>query len=294
MKARHKNWSLLAAVVLVAPIAVGVPGSDSTYNTTITLGAGAGRHGTGLDVYLGRTGGSGYGCDSPPSPTTEVRRPVDLKERFTDVGGGIDHKMGSSRHHFGIRGGYVWEQANLVGQAPINPFTDQPVDVSEVTDMFAKTSYWYFNPYWSMEGEHMGVGFGIIRSELPLRTDVATRVPEDLDASASTKSSFHFRVGPRDKFYVSYSLWEGIPIYSGGGMQNAGVGFGLGRHLDMWTSYAFGGPYQSGAVYTRATLAASSRVAVNLSLRVPVKHRVEGADESINETSGSVGLQFRW
>jgi len=274
-------------------MAISVPESDSTYRTTITLGGGSGRHGTGLDVYLGTVDGSGYGCEGTSYPAREVRRPVDLEERFIDIGGGIDHQLEGSKWHLGLRGGYVREEATLVGSAPINPLTNETVDISEAMSSYAQTSYWYVNPYVAIEGSKIGIGIGALGSQAPLRTAETKRIPEDLLEGAGIQPSFHFRLGPRDKFYVSYSLWEGIPIYSGGGMHNAGVGFLLGRHLDVWTGYAFGGPYRTDGMLVRATLGASSAVAVNISLRVPVDYQSADGYGSINEIGGSVGLQFR-
>lgn len=293
MKARHSNWSFLVAVAIVAPMAVGVPNSDGTYHTTVTLGGGMGRHGTGLDVYLGTIPGSGYGCDDGYAPSQEVRRSVDLEERFTDVGGGIDHRVGKSPVHIGVRGGYVWEEAALAGGTPINPFTDEPVDVSEAMNSYTKTSYWYANPYLAIEATNVGIGFGIVRSERPLRTDDDQRIPEDLGAGAGTQPSFHLRLGSRDKVYISYRLWEGIPIYSGGGMHNAGLGFMLGRHIDVWTSYAFGGPYQTDGMYVSTTVGAASPVALSLSLRVPATYQTGDGSGWIHEVGGSVGVVFR-
>jgi hypothetical protein len=274
-------------------MAVGVPDSDSTYSTTVTLGGGMGRHGTGLDVYLGTMSGSGYECDGTYVPGHEVRGPLDLEETFTDIGGGIDHRVGNSRVHLGVRGGYVWEEATLVGSAPINPFTNEPVDLSEAMGSYAKTAYWYVNPYLAIEASNVGIGFGVVRSQIPLRTDKEQRIPEDLGKGAGTQPSFHLRLGPRDLLYVSYSLWEGIPIYSGGGMHNAGVGFQPGRQLDVWAGYAFGGPYQTDGVYLRTTVGAASPVALNLSLRVPATYQTADGIGWINEVGGSVGVQFR-
>lgn len=297
MKARYvSRWSSLAVIAIVTPLAVNVPGTDGTYGTTVTLAGGGGTHVSGLDVYMGTTQNQGFDCASGESYDSprEVRQPVDLEQSFKDFGGAVDQRLGDSKLHIGVRGGYVWESATVIGGAPVNPLTNQSVsDFSETVATYRNSSYWYVNPYFSVEARKVGFGLGIVRSELPLRTQKKTRVPEDVGKGRDTQPSFHLRLGPRDKAYVSYSLWEGIPIYSGGGMHNTGIGFRMGRHIDFWAGYAFGGPYQSNGALLQATLGATSPVAVDVSFRVPTDYRGAGGLNTISELGGSVGLRFR-
>lgn len=289
-----KNWAAIAVVVMVAPLSVTVPESDSTYSTTITLAGGAGRHGRGLDVYLGTTSNSGYGCDgSTYSESNEVRRNVDLEEQFADAGAGIDRRVGDSKLHIGLRAGYVWEQASAPSPMLINSLTNEPIDISGAMNEYRNTSYWYVNPYMAIEARKVGFGFGIVRSAEPLRTEAPTRIPEDMNTGESVQPSFHLRFGPRDKFYVAYRLWEGIPIYSGGGKHNAGMGFTLGGHMDVWAAYALGGPYRTNALFLQTAVRPNSPVGFNLSLRVPTTLKSAELGGGINEIGGSFGLVFR-
>jgi len=289
-----RNWATLAVVAMVTPLSVSIPEDDGGNRTTITLAGGAGRHGHELDVYLDTVTNSGYGCDgSYYSSSQEIRTNVDLEEKFTDIGGGIDHHPGNSKLHFGVRGGYVWEQASVPGSMPTNPQTGKPIDVSPVTDSYANTSYGYVNPYLAIEGGKMGIGLGLVASGVPLRTKETTRVPEDLDSRERTaQPSFHLRFGPRDKFYCAYRLWEGIPIYSGGGMHNVGLGFALGKRADVWAAYATGGPYRTDAVFLQTVIHPNSSVGLSLSLRVPKDLQTAQQDGTISEIGGSFGLVF--
>jgi len=289
-----RNWATLAVVAMVTPLSVSIPEDDGVHRTTITLAGGAGSHGHELDVYLDTVNSSGYGCDgSAYSSSHEIRTNVDLEEKFTDIGGGIDHQVGNSKLHLGVRGGYVFEQASVPGRMPTNPQTGLPIDINPATSSYANTSYGYVNPYLAIEGHKMGIGVGLVASQVPLRTQATTRVPEDLNSSESgAQPSFHLRFGPRDKFYCAYRLWEGIPIYSGGGMHNVGIGFALGKRADVWAAYASGGPYRTDALFLQTVIHPNSSVGFNFSLRVPKDLQTAQADGTISELGGSIGLVF--
>jgi hypothetical protein len=192
--------------------------------------------------------------------------------------------------HIGVRGGYIWEQATFVGEQPVNPLDGQVVEVPPGVGLF--NEYGYVNPYVGVESDNIGIGIGAVFSEQPLRTDNTLEYPIDRDRSV--QPSFHVRFGPLDKIYFNYRLWENVPIYSGGGAHNVGVGLQLGRHVGVWGGVSTGGPYRTDAALFKATLGSSSLAAVNVTTRVPMEYAGHDGLTLIEESSLAVSLRFRF
>jgi hypothetical protein len=298
-----KNPTFWTTTALLAPLAVNLDPADfeelqTTRNrsgesstTTIIVGGGAGTHGTGVEVLLGTiTEGGGYGCDAPPATTHDVTTTLDFEEDFIDVGGEIDFRPAGKPLHIGVRGGYIWEQATYVGEPPVNPFNGEVVEVPPGVEL--TNQYGYVNPYFAVESENIGIGFGVIVSEQPLRTDNARKFP--LEKNQATQPSFHLRFGNLEKIYFNYSLWENVPVYSGGGAHNVGMGLQLGKLVGVWGGLSSGGPYRSDAALFRATVGSFSPAAVNVSARVPMEYKGHDGVTLIEETSVSMSLRFRF
>jgi len=295
-----KNTAFWTAAVLVAPLAVNLdpadfedprgveaPGWGEEATTTITVGGGAGTHGTGVELLLGTISEGGYDCE--PATTREIKTTLDFEEDFIDVGAAIDHNPAGKPLHLGIRGGYVWEQAMFVGEEPINPLTGEVVQVPSGIELASQ--YGYANPYIAFEGDAIGIGMGVVISGQPLRTDDVREYP--LDEGQTVQPSFHLRLGRLQQFYVNYSLWENVPIYSGGGAHNLGLGLQLGKHVGVWGGLSSGGPYQTNAALFRATLGSSHPVAVNFTTRVPMEYLDQDHLSMVEESSISMNLRFR-
>ena len=300
-----RNPAFWTTTALLAPLAVSLDPADfeelqSTHNrsgesstTTITVGGGAGTHGTGVELLLGtitEEGGGGYGCDSSAPPPREVKTTLDFEEDFIDVGGELDFKPAGKSLHLGVRGGYIWEQATFVGELPVNPFDSQVVEVPPGVEL--TNQYGYVNPYFAIESENIGFGLGVIVSEQPLRSDNAREFP--LDKNRTTQPSFHLRFGNLDKIYFNYSLWENVPVYSGGGAHNAGLGLQLGKLVGVWGGVSTGGPYRTDAALFRATIGSFSPASVNLTARVPMEYEGHDGVTLIEESGVSMSLRFRF
>jgi len=299
-----RNPTFWTTTALLAPLAVHLDpqeleelqtrrnrsGESST--TTITVGSGYGTHGTGVELLLGTiTEGGGYGCDGYGGATTrEIKTTLDFEEDFVDVGGEIDFRPGDEPLHLGVRGGYIWEQATFVGERPVNPLNGEVVEVPPGVEL--TNEYWYVNPCFGVETDNFGLGMGIIISEQPLRTDNKLSYPIDRDQAI--QPSFHIRFGPLDRIYFNYRLWENVPVYSGGGAHNVGMGLQLGRHVGAWGGVSAGGPYRTNAALFKATLGSSSMAAVNISARVPMEYEGHDGVTLIEESSFSMSLRFRF
>jgi len=301
-----RNPAFWTATALVAPLAINLDPtaeseaprgiqsnrSESSPTVTFTVGGGAGTHGTGVELLLGTISeGGGYGCaGETPGTTYEVKTTLDFEESFVDAGGELDLKPGKEPFHMGVRGGYIWEQATFVGDLPVNPLTGEIVEVPSGVEL--TTQYGYINPYVAIESENIGIGLGAVFSEQPLRSDDVRGYP--LDTDRTTQPSFHVRFGSLTKIYFNYSLWENVPIYSGGGKHNVGMGLQLGKHVGVWGGVSSGGPYRTDAVLFRATLGSSHAAAVNITTRVPIEYKGHDGVTLIEEGSLSMSLRFRF
>ena len=184
----------------------------------------------------------------------------------------------------------MWEQATFVVELPVNPLTNEVGQVPPGVEL--NTQYGYVNPYIAFESDGAGIGFGLVISGQPLRTDEVRGYP--LDDGQTVQPSFHLRFGRLQQIYINYTLWENVPIYSGGGMHNVGLGLQLGKHVGVWGGVSAGGPYQSKAALFRATLGSSSQVAVNLTARVATEYHVNADFKTIEESSVSMSFRFRF
>jgi len=213
---------------LITPLAMTVEIPDSTHapgerpagddlTTSFTLGGGGGR-------YVREIGFSG--CTSTP--------PVPVKQEFFDIGGEIDRQTGQ-RTHIGMRAGYIHDTAHPTA-ADLTTIEDSLGFGIDRTDDVG-----YGNVYVSGEWKHVGLGGGALFTTGPLHIDNPDDDPTDDDWHIYPTG--HLRFGSLSSFYISGHVFEGVPLYSGGGLFFGGAGWRPVPALEVYGGYSTAGPY---------------------------------------------------
>ncbi len=173
---------------------------------------------------------------------------------FSDVGVSIERASGPAV--FGLRGSFIHT-------------SDGPDPVENAL----------LNLYASFEGRRVGIGTGIVatRKGLPRRDDNRVRSPV----------SAHVRFGNPAKLYLSASVFENLPLYSGGGYLDTGFGGRPHRRLNLWVGVSGGGPYDAGGVLMKSSLTLSRDLDLGLRARF-------GSSEGVSENAFSIGVTRRF
>ena len=273
---RTSTW-LCTALIAPMSLAVRVPvdsiatsatpnSSDvDTRTTKFTLAGGGGRF---YREY--RLGGECAAND----PTT-------FHEEFGDVGAEIDYQHGD-KGHFGIRGGYVHETAELVA----DPGLTGELGSSRGIDTY------YANPFISHEGDKFGLGAGVLITSRPLNT--ADQEDSPFKEDVAIYPSAHLRFSrSSNQLYLSAHLWEGVPIYSGGGMVMMGLGGRPFSWLDLYGGYASEGPFAVEGFLARATFDLNREWSLMTTVRFPTDFSNEVGTYEDQEGTVSLGVQYR-
>jgi len=184
------------------------------------------------------------------------------KVDFKDVGFSLDHKF-KSPVQVGLRGGNVWE---------INRFTfDQGYSTNK------NISNLYINPELSLEWEYFGIGAGFFSAQKDLYW-------RDIGPARNFPSG-HLRIG-EPRFYFSTHLMESVPLYSGGGYLNLGIGRKASRKFSYWLGWGINGPYDTGGFLIKTDFEFTKNWQLNLAGRL-------GGSQGISENAVSLGLSYR-
>ncbi len=241
--------------------------SGKTRTTKFTLGGGGGR-------YYREFRGVGE-CASSQAIT--------YYHEFGDVGAEIDHQHGE-RHHLGVRGGYVHETAELVS---VPPFV-QPV--GELGDSREINTY-YANPYISYEWDDFGLGAGMLISSRPLYS--GDEKDDPFGEAVAVYPSAHIRLARGRKFYLLAQLWEGVPIYSGGGQFTIGFGGRPFSSLDLYGAYCAEGPYEEESFLGRVSFDINQSWSLMTTVHLPSDFTNEFGPYEDDEGAVSLGVSYR-
>jgi hypothetical protein len=126
-----------------------------------------------------------------------------------------------------IRAGYIRDRLESVDET----LFDYP--------LAPEVSLHYINPYLALEGRRAGFGIGLVRSSQKLIPD-ENGTPDGPDY----QPSLHLRFGNPSTAYVSTSYLEHLPLYSGGGGADLGIGVVPSPKVDFWFGVG-GGVYDA-------------------------------------------------
>jgi hypothetical protein len=116
---------------------------------------------------------------------------------------------------------------------------------------YAGQRVWYANPYIATDGRIVGVQVGLIFFHNAARSG-DEGLPFKYDPSVLP--SGRLRVGSRSNFHFIGSFASNMPLASGGGIIDAGVGFPIGEAgANGWLGFGFL-PYEEGAISFKAEI----------------------------------------
>jgi len=253
--------------MLAAPLSMTVelpdstvePTSNSELATSYRVGGGGGRYYHTLG--LGDCGTS-----------------VPVKQDFVDVGGEIDRQFNGGKH-LGVRAGYIHDTTDTLSD--ISAFeTSIGSNVDRTRDVY------YGSLYGAREWKHFGLGMGVLMTSKPLSIDN----PQDpTDDDFHIYPTAHLRFGDLSRLYVSGHLFEGVPIYSGGGLFYAGLGVRPVRVLELYAGYCASGPYYDEGWLGRVNVDLNRRWTLGTAVRFPS----DSQEYDVKEYGVSASLTYR-
>jgi hypothetical protein len=179
---------------------------------------------------------------------------------FDDVGGSIGYRP-AYPFEFRLNGGTLSQSIVAENDA------DERDEVENA----------YINPAFAIESVPFGLGVGVLCARRDLR------MGDDLLSTVSPTA--HFRFGT-PRLYGSVSMLEGIPLFSGGGFIDLGIGIRPNRRFSCWTGISLPGPYD------KTGLLLETDLAVYGGLRARMTGRL-GGSEGVKERAFSLGLDYR-
>jgi hypothetical protein len=215
--------------LLVMPIGVRV---DPEHPGELTLSA---HGGTGQVISVIRDC-SGNAISSKESPYVDVAATMQFSHRY-ESGGFLAA---------GLRYGYL----NSTAQRTVSGFPGGSFE--------EQVTYDYFNPYIAMESRYAGIGIGYMSGDVPMTFG---------DNSDSIPLSGHIRLGNYEKMNFLVSLNENLPLASGGGYFNMGLGYPAGRSVLLFTGLS-AGFYDRPGFVQKVSILLSDRFDLDLSARV--------------------------
>lgn len=242
---RRLRRSTLWMFLLVMPLGIRIDGNT---NSELTL---EGQAGTG-QVYSILRDCSGDQIASE-------------KNTYTDYAGAIQYSFQSGEGNFivlGLRGGHLSSDYKRASGGNWN--------VSPI-----KYEYTYWNPHIAIESPYVGMGVGYL-SGAP-----------NMDFGSyqeSTPISAHLRLGNYAKTHFLASFNENLPLASGGGYMNLGIGYTGGARANLFTGFALA-PYDGFGVVQKVSLRLSDGFDLDLNGRA-------GVTEGNFEGGFSLGLRY--
>lgn len=200
---------------------------------------------------------------------------------FQDAGFEVDHQM-AKNFKLGFRTGYISDKRVKYLGDDYNSVTLEP-----------QTS-WIFNPYFSLEGKGIGFGLG------PLYASEGIYYPSsNAEDYAKHKFiskallSYHVRLGSLKAVYASLSHLENIPLISGGGYLNYGIGTEAIPRISLWVGGSSGKPFDKGAWLFKAGARLTPHWSIHSVYRSG-ETRGDYSTKRISEKAFSVRLNYRF
>jgi hypothetical protein len=270
-----KMTQMICGVLVIMPVVVGVPKDrPDSLSTDLTFGAGAGSY---AGRYYTRHYSPGSGCDGGGYQYVEHRKKIG----YQDAGFGIDHQIAKNLR-LGLRTGYVKDKRVA--------YFDDNYDSFRLE---SKTS-WIFNPYFSLEWGAAGLGIG------PLFATKGLYYPSDKPEEyakhkyiAKTLASYHVRLGNPKTICASLSHLENVPLISGGGYVNYGLGTEAIPRVSLWIGGSSSKPFDEESLLLKVGVKLTPNWSVHSVYRAG-ETTGDDSNEMINETAFSLRLNYRF
>ena len=256
-------------VLLAAPLSMTVELSDST-----TMPEAGKNHELATSYRIGGGGGRYYHTIG----FSDCGTTVPVKQEFADFGAEIDRESDGGKH-LGFRAGYIHDTTDTLSD--ISALENQLGDhVDRSRDIY------YGNLYGAREWRSVGLGVGMIVASKQLSiSDPLDPTDDDVHVYPTA----HLRFGDLSRFYVSGHLFEGVPIYSGGGVLYFGAGFRPVRSLELYGGYHLSGPYEDEGWIGRINFDLNRRWTLGTMVRFPSDY----GQYDVKEYGISASLTYR-
>jgi hypothetical protein len=256
-----KSWLLnykvrIILILLLYPnIVCYTPDSTGTSSTVIDFLLGIGK-------YANVT----YNCEGQATSVT--------KYSFFDYGGSVNHSIDEFK--FGVRGG-GYSVKNLGREDTHNNYLFGDYAPYTTND----NSTQYINPFIGFENKYIAVNFGAVF----LSEGKNWNVSEIFFNDGPVQPSWLLRIGNKEKVHFSTQYLSNVPLLSGGGMADAGLGFGSTETRNLtWVGLSFG-PFQN------LGLSVKQNIQVTDNVDILIRGRI-GTIESNFEGGISAGVSF--
>jgi hypothetical protein len=258
---RIKSWILnykvrIILILLLYPnIVCYTPDSTGTSSTVIDFLLGVGKYAIVT-----------YNCEGQATSVT--------KYSFFDYGGSVSHNIDEFK--FGVRGGGY--SVNNLGSE--NTSSNYYGDYDSYTTDDNSTQY--INPFIGFENKYFDLNFGAVFLS---GRNYYGNIDEYFINDGTVQPSWFMRIGNKEKFHFSTQYLSNVPLISGGGMADAGFGFGSTETRNLtWVGLSFG-PFQN------LGFSVKQNIQVTDNLDILIRGRI-GTIESNFEGGISAGVRF--
>jgi hypothetical protein len=217
------SFGAAAILALLVPYIVGfTPAPEDSASTSLTVAAGGGSY-----AHVSRDcSGKVLGVENIP---------------FQDVAVGVERRSGMAA--YGAR----------AGMFRVEPGSGDGI----VRDRGQRS--WYVNPYIGIEGRDAGVQFGAV---ILRHTGLGEPSPAGREFDETPLPSARIRLGQADGLHLLTGFASNMPLGSGGGVYDLGLGFPIGDRARGWLGLALV-PYEEGAVSTKLEIPVLERLTLN-------------------------------
>lgn len=233
------NLVALMTFAAALPVSVEIPNHDST--------SGGGETRLGVHGSLGRYALIDRGCEGQVLDT----HPHEYGEAGLEAVHLFDNDLS-----VGVRAGAIHEKVTERETSP--DYSQFPYrDTTHVT-IYDRDNAWV-NPSVGYEGTNGGVGVGVMTARRAFVRHTGTGL--------KTLPSFHVRIGPLDRSHLRIAYMESMPLYSGGGYVDIGIGSHLSRRWDLYAGVCTG-PFDGAGFALRTEYRALPHVAIGARARL--------------------------
>jgi hypothetical protein len=135
---------------------------------------------------------------------------------FQDVGVAVDHYFDS--FHAGVKSGLIKSEEKL---------TVVKSEYYERFDYYKEDNIYYINPNLGLRFKYFGIGIGALM--------LAGADSSSIFSKIKFLPSASLRVGSLESFYISSSFLNSVPLISGGGFLDLGLGINFGNSMpSLW------------------------------------------------------------
>jgi hypothetical protein len=233
------NMVVLLTFAAALPVSVEIPSSDTT--------SAGGETRLGVTGSIGRYALIDRGCQGQVLRT----HPHEYGEAGLEAVHLFDNGLG-----VGVRAGTVREKVTERTTA-WDYSQASPRETTHVT-----TYDWdnaWVNPSIAYEGTQGGVGLGVVTARRAFMSHTGSGL--------KTLPSFHVRVGPLDRSHLRLAYMESMPLYSGGGYADIGIGSHVHRDWDVYAGIGTG-PFDGPGLILRTDHRALPNLAISARTRL--------------------------